>query len=164
MNALRKLFPLQVPVANSTTDWRIPETACALLDDLEGMKTRGYKNYEGSDAYGCSSPYKELGPGTVFSISNNLAYYVTGHQHTAKELKLVLNVNSQSTAQLGHQALAYASLELTKRALNAELLDEVVAALLAGQPGKWKAGKSRIEVIREDWPTGKGYEVKFIIR
>jgi hypothetical protein len=29
--------------------------------------------------------------------------------------------------------------------------------------GGWKAGK-KIEIIRDDWENGKGYEVKFIIK
>jgi hypothetical protein len=73
-------------------------------------------------------------------------------------------VNSLHNAEVSHAALAVASALLTKRALNAELSDEVLAALLAGRPGKWKAGINGIEVFREDWSTGKGYEIHFTIR
>lgn len=47
---------------------------------------------------------------------------------------------------------------------SANTLDEVYKSLIAGKPGGWKAGKNQIEIIRDDWHTGTGYEVKFIIR
>lgn len=149
----------------SATDWHTPWFACSLLDDIPGMRTRGYmKDPSLPKDYWCSSPYKEIGTGTVFSIANNLAYYATGDQRTARQLKLVLNVNSLHAANVGHEALAIASRLLTRRALNADLSNEVLTALLSGRPGKWNAGKSQIEVLRDDWSNGKGYEVHFIIR
>lgn len=145
------------------SDWHDPERACVLLNDIPGMQGRAYKNWDDSrpKEYGCSTPYKVLGPEP---LANNLAYYVTGDQNSVKELLLVLNVNVRHDADTGHAALAAAGGLLTQRALGADLSDEVVAALLAGQPGKWKAGKNRLVVIRDDWENGKGYEVKFIIR
>jgi hypothetical protein len=155
-------------------NWHSPETACLLLADIPGMQTRGYQNYAMVNKlppepwmpkeYWCTSPYKQIG--TVFPIPDNIVYDVTGDQHTVNELKLVLNVfnNSLHNAEVSHAALAVASALLTKRALNAELSDEVLAALLAGRPGKWKAGINGIEVFREDWSTGKGYEIHFTIR
>lgn len=97
-------------------------------------------------------------------MPNNLAYYVTGDQHAAKELKLVLNVNDRDNAEDGHRALAIASGFLTKAALGTYLMEEVYKALVAGRADRWKAGKNKIEIVRDDWETGKGYEVKFIIR
>src|SRR6266511_4175009 len=103
-----KLEPKEV------ADWHKPETACALLDEI-GLKTNAYKNYDPdfrANEFACFSPYKEIGAGRP--MSNNLAYYVTGDQKAAKELKLVLNVNDRSTAEDGHRALAIASGFLTK--------------------------------------------------
>lgn len=147
-------------------DWHSPDVACSLLADIPGMQTRGWKNdpdYK-PENYWCACFYKEIGKSTLFSIKNNLAYYVDGDRNTAKQLKLVLNVNNRDDAETAHGALAAASGILTKRALNADLSDEVLLALLAGRAGKWKAGKNQIEVFREDWDNGKGYEVKFFIR
>jgi hypothetical protein len=33
-----------------------------------------------------------------------------------------------------------------------------------GKAGKWTLGKAKIEVEREDWSTGKGYEMSYIVR
>lgn len=126
------------------------------------MQTRGYKSDPSlPNEYSCSSPYKVIGNG--WPLENNLAYYVQGDAKTANELKLVLNVNDLRTADTGHQALTIVSHVLTKRAFGAELADEVLEALLFGLPGRWSAGSNRIQVVREDWPTSRGYEVKFII-
>jgi hypothetical protein len=107
-------------------DWHKPETACALLDEI-GLKTNAYKNYDpdfSANEFACFSHYKEIGRGRP--MPNNLAYYVTGDQHAAKELKLVLNVNDRDNAEDGHRALAIASGLLAKNALGKYLMEEAV--------------------------------------
>jgi len=147
---------------NKQLDWRNPQTACALLEDA-GLRTRGWKNNPSlPKEYWCSSPYKDIGEG--WPLPNNLAFYVDGESGIANQLKLVLNVNIVSTAETAHETLALAGHLLSKRALGLELPSETVTALLVGRSGKWKVGQGRIEVIREDWSTGKGYEVKFLIK
>lgn len=142
--------------------WSTPATACALLADIPGMRTGAYKNNLAQPKqYFCFSPYKPIGSG--WSLENNLAYYVVGIQDTATELKLVLNVDMKA-AQVGGTVLSVASDLLTKRALGSRLSDEVLHALLAGETGKWDAGENEILITREDWPNGRGYELKFIIR
>lgn len=159
-------------------EWRSPVVACSLLADISGMQTRGYKDLGYEYEYGCSSPYKEIGPSTLFSISNNIAYYVLGNKSVATELQLVLNVNNRDFARSGHETLTVLATMLAQRALKKELSEAVLQALIgsragdeavlqaliAGRSGEWKAGNTRIEVFREDRPRGSGYEVKFIIR
>jgi hypothetical protein len=158
--------------------WRSPVVACSLLSDIPGMQTRGYQDLGYEYVYGCSSPSKEIGPRTVFSTSNNIVYYVLGNRSVAKELQLVLNVNNRDFARSGHETLTVLAAMLAQRALKQELSEAVLQALIggrtgdeavlqaliAGRAGEWRAGNTRIEVFREDWSTGKGYEVKFIIR
>ena len=124
---------------------------------------RVYKNWglTRPKEIGRSTPYKVLGREP---LANNLAYYLTGDQKTANQLELFLNVNALSTADTAHEALAVAAGLLTKRALNEDLTDDLLLALLAGRSAKWNAGKNRIAVIRDDWENRRGYEVKFIIR
>ena len=65
----------------------------------EGYATRPWaKVFE--DFYGCSSKYKEIGTDDV--LANNIAYYVSGNQTTATELKLVVNVNVSAKAKEAH--------------------------------------------------------------
>lgn len=135
-----------------------PPKACDYLSG-SGLPTRGYKNPDGI-GYHCSSPYKELGPG---SPKNNIAYYAEGDSKQVKKLKLVLNVNNRQTAKQAHSELATSAENLAKKALNAPLPDEVKKAILDGRNGTWKVGKSSLQLTRIDWPTGKGYDLKFVI-
>jgi len=140
--------------------WQSPETACALLNEVN-IKTRGYKEHS-PGKYGCSSTYRDLGKGSP--LPNNIAYYVEGDRETAKELKLVLNVFVREDAELAHDALTPAGGVLTKLALSTQHPDEIFDALILGKSGKWRVGKNRIEILREEWPSGRGYEIKFLIR
>lgn len=162
----------------TSPDWHSPVIACSLLADVPGMETREYKDLGYEYEYGCSSPYKEIGQRNLVSMSNHIAYYVLGNKSVAKELQLVLNVNDRDFAGSGHEALTVIAAMLAQRALKQELPEAVLRALIgghagdegvlqaltAGRAGEWKVGNTNLKVFREDWPTGRGYEVKFIIR
>ena len=140
--------------------WK-PQDACAYLSQVSGLQTRGYKNqYE--DTFGCSSPYKELGAGSP--LANNIAYYVRGNSQNANELKLVLNVNAAQSAKEAHAALLQYSDELTQKALGVPMPKDARSAILSGKAGKWTLGKAKVELVRENWATGKGYELKYILK
>lgn len=142
------------------TGWR-PQDACAYLSNVSGLQTRGYKNqYE--DTFGCSSPYKELGAGSP--LANNIAFYVGGNSQNANELKLVLNVNSAQSAKEAHAALLQYSDQLTQKALGVPMPKDVKSAISSGKAGKWTLEKAKVELVRENWTTGKGYELKYILR
>lgn len=142
------------------TGWK-PQDACAFLSNVSGLQTRGYKNkYE--DTFGCSSPYKELGSGSP--LANNIAYYVGGNSQNANELKLVLNVNSSQSAKEAHAALLQYSDQLTQKALGVPMPKAARSAISSGKAGKWTIGKANVELVRENWATGKGYELKYFLR
>ena len=142
------------------TGWK-PQDACAYLSQVSGLQTRGYKNqYE--DTFGCSSPYKELGAGSP--LANNIDYYVGGNSQNANELKLVLNVNSAQSAKEAHAALLQYSDELTQKALGVPMPKDTRSAISSGKAGKWTLGKAKVELVRENWTMGKGYELKYILR
>ena len=137
-----------------------PSEACGLLKKLD-LTTRGWKNYNGQE-FGCSSAYKELGAG--FPLANNLAYYVTGSRDTVSEVKLVLNVNNRSMAKDAHQELLKAAKILCQKVSGEQLPKPVESAIKNGQANSGKVGNTIFEVIRKDWPTGKGYEVKVVFK
>jgi hypothetical protein len=149
--------------ANTTAQansWN-PQEACNYLSGISGLQTRGYKNkYE--DVFGCSSAYKELGAGSP--LANNLAYYVDGNAQTANQLKLVLNVNQAQASKEAHAALLSSSQELAQKSLSDPLPKDVSSAITSGKAGKWTIGKADVELKREDFPTGKGYELHFLIK
>lgn len=153
---------------NSETDlprysWSTPSTACSLLADMPDMQTGEYKNHPFSlpEQYYCASSFKLIGSG--WPAENNLTYYAIGDRDTARALMLILNVN-MSAAKAGGTVLSIVSDLLAKRALGSKLSPDVLETLLLGQTGEWNAGKNQILVRRKDWPSGRGYELRFIIR
>jgi hypothetical protein len=167
-NAKTSSAPAQTASTQNTADlthgWN-PQEACAFLSGVAGFQTRGYKNLidDGSgEAFSCSSPYLDLD--SSFPLSNHIAYYVDGKAQTANVLKLVLNINSAPQAKQAHAMLLVSSQQLTQKALSAALPKDVSSAITSGKAGKWTVGKGDVELKREDFPTGKGYELHYIIR
>jgi hypothetical protein len=145
--------------SNIVASWN-PQEACEYLSHISGFQTRGYINqYE--DSFGCSSPYKDIGEG--IPLANNIAYYVNGNSQNAKELKLVLNVNVTQNADEAHAVFLQYSEELTQKALGVAIPKDERDAILSGIAGEWIIKQTKVEIVREDWPTGKGYELKYIL-
>lgn len=151
---------LSVPLVSRAEIKNInPSEACDFMS-TRGMATRGYKNPDGI-GYFCSSSYIEMGSG--LPVKNNIAYYAEGDAEKVTNLKLVLNVNFKQEAKQAHTELANSSEILMERALNAHLPQQVKEAILAGKNGKEKIGNVNIIITRVDWPTGKGYELKYVV-
>ncbi len=141
--------------------WK-PQEACAFLSDIDGLQTRGYKKLYSDEDLSCSSDYKKLG--SEFPLPNTIAYYANGNSQTVNELKLVINVNVKDKGKDAQATLADYSQKLTEKALGEKMPQEAKNAILAGKAGKWTLGKAQVEVKREDWETGKGYNVHYILR
>lgn len=137
-----------------------PSVVCSYMHDF-GLVTRGWKNYYES-VFGCSSPYKELGVG--FPLANNLAYYAEGNKEAVTQLRLVLNVNNSKTANAAHEELLKAAEALSIKATGENLPQPLKDAIKSGKKATAKVGSVSVEVMRENWPSNKGYEIKVIIR
>ena len=137
-----------------------PSKVCAFLNDI-GLATRGWKNrYD--DIFGCSSEYKELGSG--YPLANNLAYYSEGSKGAASYVKLVININVRASAAAAHEELLKAARALSVKATGQQLPQSLVEAIKKGAKASQKVGPATINVVRDDWPTGKGYEVQVVIK
>lgn len=137
-----------------------PSDACQYMSSAR-LSTSGYKTIEGMNEYYCVSQPKNVGEG--YPLPNTISYHVTGDATTAKKVYLVLNVNQKDQTKTGYSALLKDSELLTKKALTANLPDAVKKSIISGKSGTWKLNNASIKVHRENWPTGKGHEVKFII-
>ena len=127
-----------------------------------GLKTNAYKN-RASGAWSCFSPYQELGSG--FPLPNNLAYYLTGDgAGNISMMKVVLNVNDRSREEEAKNALLHACRMLYQKAMRASLTEAVERTLLQGTSGEWPADSWTLSVTRDDWASGKGYELGFILQ
>ncbi|CCI21641.1 GUN4 domain protein [Microcystis aeruginosa PCC 9808] len=139
-----------------------PSLVCHYLDRV-GLETGGYKiAYEGSDSYFCSSPYQILDTNPE-GLANNIAYYVDGTKNSANELKIVLNVNQVEKSELGHKTLLDYSDSLMQSATGMDLPDIIKTAIISGVSQEYTTDSFIIKVFRDDWPTGRGYAIKFII-
>lgn len=142
--------------ANSALLSPDPSQVCDYLSSF-GLATRGWKNQYDKE-FGCSSPYKEIGAGAP--LANNIAYYVEGGRTTANRAKLVMNINNKGSAESAHRELLKVAENLSPKVTGVGLPKEIAAAITNGTNASRTAGPSTIEVIRINWPTGKGYEVK----
>lgn len=160
--ALVSLLTVLSASCTPTTDSILekPAVACNYLSSL-GLATGQWK-HQYDNEYGCSTPYRELGVGNP--MKNNLAYYVEGNSSSTSQLKLVLNVNSSPEREAAHLELLSAAETLANKALGAGLPSSIKNAILAANSTEAQAEKASLKVTRVDWPSGKGYEIKFLIQ
>lgn len=137
-----------------------PSQACALLDET-GLVTNGWKN-EYDQEFACSSEYKQIGSG--FPLANNLAFYVEGNNKSVVQAYLMLNVNDGTSASSGHQELLKAAKILSNKQTGKQLSPKLINAITKGSNTSQKVGNATVDVVRKDWPTGRGYEVKVTIK
>jgi hypothetical protein len=150
--------------------YRPASPACAYLRSL-GLKTDRYWRDDGEQVFHCLSPYKELGTAAeplVLGSKNNLAYYVDGDAERIHQMKLVLNVyhnvKPRHEAKPAHQALVQAAKRLTQEALHTPLPKAAEQAIATGKTWQGTVKTATLELVRDDWPTGKGYTLDFLVR
>lgn len=139
-----------------------PGKVCSLLSDL-GLKGRKWTQYDDGTS-GCASDYKDIGSGAP--LPNNLAFYASGVGGAANDVKLVLNYNqpgSVTASAAATKSLIAASEKMAQRALGGKLPKSVTSAIDWGRSTSELVGSGTIEVFRDDWPSGKGYEVHVIM-
>lgn len=147
-------------IANAELKATSPIEVCAYLKD-SGLSTRGWKN-KYDNVFGCSSSYKEIGSG--FPLSNNLAYYVEGNSKAVSEIKLVLNVNNRESAKSAQEELLKTAEVLNLKTSGQKLPQVLKDAIKIGKNATAKVGSVSIEIVREDWSSGKGYELKISMK
>lgn len=135
-----------------------PESACTMLNDF-GLKTRGWKDL-GGGMYGCSSPYNDIGTG--YPLANNLAYYVTGTKAGLQRVKLVVNVNNKAQGSEALRELSAAARLLTLRLTGGALSPSLNESILKGRKAKASVRGVNVEIVRDNWANGNGYEVQVI--
>jgi hypothetical protein len=151
--------------------YRPAPPACAYLQSV-GLGTNRYWRDDGERLFHCLSSYKELGTAADplgLSSKNNLAYYVDGDAERVHQMKLVLNVYHHNVKPRhglvqAHQPLGQAAKRLTQEALKTPLPQAAEQAIAAGKPWLGMVKAATFQLIRDDWPTGKGYELHFLIR
>lgn len=136
-----------------------PDQACNLVTEA-GLKTRGWKNHYDQE-FSCSSPYKDIG--SAFPLPNNLAFYAEGSSTSVNLFKLVLNINVPSAASSANKELQKAVTILIPKVTGEKASPSLLKAISQGESTTMKIGTSTVKVVRDNWPTGKGYEIKVIV-
>lgn len=136
-----------------------PSEACNLLAN-SGLKGRRWVDY-GDGTSGCASDYKDIGSGRP--LANNLAFYATGFGQSVKQVKLVMNANNPASASAAIKQLSQASENLSVKLLGVQLPDDIKTAISKGTPMSALLGVGTVKVIRDAWPTGRGYEIQVIM-
>jgi hypothetical protein len=141
--------------------------ACAYVHSVGLMTDRYWRDDGGDPLFACLSPLTKLdsvADPLSLGLKNNLAYYVAGDAERIHRMVLTLNVNQRHEAKQAHQALVRAAQVLTQQALNTPLPKTAEQAIVAGKPWRGRVKAATLELTREDWSTGKGYDLKFLVR
>jgi hypothetical protein len=144
--------------------YRSAPPACAYLHGV-GLGTGRYWHDDGERVFHCPSPMTPLGTAAEpYGLENNLAYYVDGDAERIHQMWLKLNVNQRHEAKQAHQALGRAAKAFSSQALNTPLPQTAEQAITAGKPWRGIIKAATLERAREEGPTGKGYDLKCLIR
>lgn len=136
--------------------------ACGLLADRNLKAKTEWKNY-GNGMWGCNSPMVEIGK--TFPLSNDIAYYAEGTKNNVESLKILLNINNKddSTKSLT-EFLKNTDYLIYKATGGKTAPPSFINAAKVGASCNAKVGETMLELKRTDWPTGKGYDIKVIIK
>jgi hypothetical protein len=169
VTTVRKIIAILIGIfaaTNAIADLQItnPMQTCNLLIEA-GLKTGSWKNHYDQE-FGCSSPYKNIG--STSSLPNSLAFYAEGNSTSATMVKLVLNINDPSTASIANKELQKITSILLPKVSGEKiippLMEEILMrAISQGENTSMRIGISTVKVVRDNWPTGKGYEIKVIV-
>ena len=146
--------------------YRPAPPACAYLRSV-GLGTGRYGREEVVESFSCISPVKQLGtvPDPLdLGLKNALSYHIDGDAERIHKMLLYLNVNQRHEAKQAHQVLAQAAKRHTQEALHTPLPKAAEQAIAAGKPWRGTVKAATLELVRDDWPTGKGYTLNFIVR
>lgn len=142
--------------AFSATLLSVPKDACAAMAS-QSLTTQTWHD-TGDGEFWCSTPYRDLGVGTP--QANNVAYYAAGNANSVSRVWMVLNVNQKGQGAAAQRELARLAEVLSQKATGRGLPAAAMSAIEAGRPVRTKVGGASLSVVRSDWPTGRGYEIK----
>jgi hypothetical protein len=130
--------------------------------DGYGLNTGEWQKSWGSGYYS-SSPFKAIRTGSPETDGTAyLAYTIDGDLQNAEKLSLVLRVNNISAARTAHEEMLTAAVALGKKVLGGPLPEIISQAIIQGNNARARVGNTSITVIRTDWSTGTGYNLKLL--
>ena len=76
----------------------------------------------------------------------------------------MVNFNQPNSKAAATNSLLAASARLSQKSLGASLPQSITKAIQTGAPAVANVGTGSVEVIRDEWPTGKGYEIHVVMK
>jgi hypothetical protein len=145
-----------------------PIRACTFLSGNPAFpQSSSYTPFfqDSKNDYACGTKYYVILPGSNGAeLDNNISYYVRGTPDSAKRIRILLNVNDASTFDTANNVFQKAAFDLFKAAFGKEINEEISLALGTSTPGQWTVNSYIVELQKDNWPTGKGFSLNFIIR
>jgi hypothetical protein len=153
-SALGVLFLIGI-FSGSESDSRPNE--CDFLTS-ENLSTRAWnKEYKS-----CSSNYLDIDSNIVGSsgMSNNIAYY-----YQKRQALIVLNMNAPQNTKRSLDKLISSANTLSINSSGLELPKNIAEAIKdhSKLPLSMANNKHRWKLVKEQWPSGNGYELKFYL-
>lgn len=150
--------PEEMP-ASTSKGWA-PDQACEFIGSDFGVEVRPYQQ-EDEDEYSCSTPYKNMQEDA--NLPNNLAYYAIGTQNLATEAYLVLNVNEPDKQSYAKGQLKKYAGTVARAVTGESLPSDISRAITSGSPFVRESNGYKQAVTHDDWPSGNGYELHYVI-
>lgn len=135
--------------------------ACDLLSDV-GLQANNWHELEWDNTYTCTTPYVDIKP--ISSLSNNIAYYVTGTKDAINQYKLVTNFNNPKQSVYAINKTVESASLLIEKALHVVPPQEILKAIKDKKTASWYVNDHRIDIQTIPWGNKKGgFEIKILI-
>lgn len=95
-------------------------------------------------------------------MPDNMAYYIEGDEHVARQLRVKLNVNTPEKSAASEEALAQVASALAAKAIEAEHMSRAQELVRAGKGSVTIEGR-KMSVVTDPFPSGRGYSVTFLV-
>jgi hypothetical protein len=137
-----------------------PIRACNYLVGSD-IQTEGYQQYHGN-TYGCEGSYQ--GAESSLKGGNYLTYQVMGTEDSVEKLELALSVMADGSREQALSSFADLAEELFSRALERPLPGEVRSFIQNGEQGIWELEEATVDLTREGWSSGNGFDLILVIK
>ena len=119
-----------------------------------------YKEIEGGNWH-AGSDYVKVKSETY--LENNIAYYIEGSSERVNQLKIVGNMNSKLEEEEFFALFNKSASKLFEQAFNCLMPADLSQNLQDLKSFNVEFKKKRVFLVKNIWPTGMGYSLKFII-
>ncbi len=155
--AMRKVE--ENPPSISKNEGWSPYEAQGFLKE-HGIETEHYKELQGD--WFASAPYVEFGDGL---IKANIAYYIDGNSRSTRSLKVIVNINDGTDADIARDKMLNVAEMLFQRSTNHTLPEKIKEAIISEENLDDVYDLYSLSFEIDVWPNHRlnGYSLRFCI-